>query len=248
VRAYKSAALEAMAIRPDSVVLDLGCGPGVDLASFGRTGARVIGVDRDARMVARARELGHHALLADAHALPLPAGSVDRVHTDRVLQHVADVPGVLAEAARVLRAGGRLVAAEPDWDSLALDHPEVGLARAYTRHLADRIVANAVVGRQLARLAGAAGFTVTAVTPFTTVFRELQAADAVLGLHRNTERAVGAGYLTRAEADRWLAHLVTGPFFAAVTLYVVTAELRAAEPGGGELGSEGPGREGPGAA
>ena len=42
----------------------------------------------------------------DIHAVGLPDASVDRVHTDRVLQHVADPAGVLAEVARVLRPGG----------------------------------------------------------------------------------------------------------------------------------------------
>jgi hypothetical protein len=41
---------------------------------------------------------------------------------------------------------------------------------------------------------------------------------------RNTERAVAAGYLTRQQADGWLDQLAQQPFFAAVTLYVVTAE------------------------
>ncbi len=114
--------------------------------------------------------------------------------------------------------------AEPDWDSLAVDYPDPDIARAYTRHVADQIVCNAIVGRQLVRLAAQAGFAVTSVEPVTSVFRDVQAADQVLGLQRNTERAVAASYLTRRQADGWLRYLAQQPFFAAVTLYVVTAE------------------------
>jgi ubiquinone/menaquinone biosynthesis C-methylase UbiE len=235
--AYKQVAFDALAVRSGHLVLDLGCGPGTDLGMLARAAGpagRVLGIDSDPRMAgqARARIAGiarTDVLLADVHALPLPANSVHRVRTDRLLQHVADVPRVLAEARRVLRPGGRLVMAEPDWDSLAVDHPDPDIARAYTRHIADRIVCNAVVGRQLVRLAGQAGFTVTSVDPVTSVFRDVQAADQVLGLQRNTERAVAAGYLTRRQADGWLRHLAEQPFFAAVTLYVVTAESAARE-------------------
>ncbi|MER5352191.1 methyltransferase domain-containing protein [Kitasatospora sp. NPDC002551] len=229
---YKEAALRALAVRPGHVVLDLGCGPATDLGVLARAaapGGRVIGVDSDPGMTRRALARtaglpGTGVLTADVHALPLPAGSADRLRTDRVLQHVEDVPAVLAEARRVLRPGGRLVMAEPDWDSLAVDHPDPEIARAYTRHITDRIVRNALVGRQLPRLAGQAGFAVPSVAPVTSVFREVHAADRILGLHRNTERAVAAGYLTRGQADSWLDHLTRGPFLAAVTLYVVTAE------------------------
>ncbi|WP_369354781.1 hypothetical protein [Streptomyces sp. cg2] len=147
-------------------------------------------------------------------------------HGDRLrLKPLAgSAPGRRAEVRRVLRPGGRLVMAEPDWDSLAIDHPDLGVSRAYTRHLTDRIVRNAVVGRQLQRLALQAGFAVTSVAPATSVFRDVHAADQVLGLQRNTERAVAAGYLTDRQADCRLDHLAKGPFFAAVTLYIVTAE------------------------
>ncbi|MFD8597254.1 methyltransferase domain-containing protein [Kitasatospora sp. NPDC059646] len=231
-RSYKRTALDALAVRPGHVVLDLGCGPGTDLGALARATApagTVLGVDSDPlmarRAAARVADLPHaEVLVADVQALPVPPCSADRIRTDRLLQHVADVPGVLAEARRVLRPGGRLVMAEPDWDSLAVDHPDLDVARAYTRHVTDRIVRNAVVGRQLPRLAEQAGFAVTSVVPVTSVFREVRAADQVLGLQRNTERAVAAGYLTRRQADGWLDHLERGPFFAAVTLHVVTAE------------------------
>ncbi|MFD8478302.1 methyltransferase domain-containing protein [Kitasatospora sp. NPDC059673] len=232
VRAYKQILLDALDARPGQHVLDWGCGPGTDLDALARAvtaRGRVLGIDHDPAMVReaaeRARDLpGTRVLHADVHKLPLAADCADRVRAERLLQHLAEVPRALAEAHRVLRPGGRLVAAEPDWDTLAVDHPDLDIARAWTSHLADRIVRNPVIGRQLPRLAQQFGFDVRSVVPVTSVYREVRAADQVLGLHRNTERAVAAGYLSRRQAGDFLDHLARGPFLASVTLYVVTVE------------------------
>jgi hypothetical protein len=37
------------------------------------------------------------------------------------------------------------------------------------------------------------------------------------------DRAVADGYLAAESARKWLRHLTTQPFFAAVTLYILTA-------------------------
>ena len=79
---------------------------------------------------------------------------------------------------------------EPDWDTLAVDHPDSDLSRAYTQFVADKVVRNARIGRQLPRLATEAGFTVPEVIAITPVFRDAQAADNILGLERTTQRAV----------------------------------------------------------
>ncbi|WP_432948928.1 methyltransferase domain-containing protein [Kribbella sp. CA-253562] len=230
-RAYKQTMLEALDARPGETVVDLGCGPGTDLGTLadavGASGT-VIGVDVSQEMVDRARERTSASTaidvrLADLQALPFDDGSIDRARTDRVLQHVEDPAKALAEAHRVLRPGGTLVMAEPDWDSLAIDHPELESSRAYTRHITDRIVRNGVIGRQLTRLAIGAGFAVPTVLPIVSTFRDVRSADEILGLHRNTERAVEAGYLSAKAAEAWLDHLSTGPFLATVTLYVVVA-------------------------
>ncbi|MGW6457849.1 methyltransferase domain-containing protein [Streptomyces sp. NPDC055078] len=232
-RSYKQVMLDVLDAGPGHTVLDLGCGPGTDLHALAEAVApsgAVIGVDHSEEMLAQAgertSELPSVAIRhGDIHALPLGDGSADRARTDRVLQHVADPAGVLADVRRVLRPGGRLVMGEPDWDSLAIDHPDRELSRAYTRHITDEIVRNGTIGRQLPRLAHQAGFTVPAVIPVTSVFRDAREADGVLGIRRNTERAVAAGYFPAEEAGPWLDQLTSGPFLAAVTLYVVVAEV-----------------------
>lgn len=227
-RSYKSMVMERLDLGPGLTVADLGCGAGADLAAMLAAGSAVIGVDLDPEMLCRAAsavppgaalELVH----GDLHEPPLPDASVDRARTDRVMQHVRDPGRVLAQARRVLRPGGRLVMAEPDWDTLAVDHPERELTRSYTRFVADRVVRNSSIGRELPRLAVAGGFEVADVTAVTPVFRDRAAADAILGFRRVTARAVEAGYLTEPEAERWLDHLAFGPFLATMTMYVVTA-------------------------
>jgi ubiquinone/menaquinone biosynthesis C-methylase UbiE len=160
---------------------------------------------------------------ADIRALGIPAASVDKVRTDRVLQHVPEPGTALAEARRIIRDGGTAVFAEPDWDTLVIDYPDLATARAYTRYVTDHVVRNSTVGRQLARIAAGAGFRVGKVIPVTAVFRDVRAADQVLGIQRVTGRAVDAQYLTQDAASQWLSYLATQPFFASTTLYIIAA-------------------------
>jgi ubiquinone/menaquinone biosynthesis C-methylase UbiE len=230
-REYKALAVSELGICRGDTVLDLGCGPGADLPALAKAagaGGRVIGVDNDPRSVRAAigRAAGFpqvKVVQADIHALGIPDGTVHRAHADRVLQHVADPPAVLREVRRVLRPRGCAVLAEPDWDTLIIDYPDLSVARAYTRFVSDRLVRNACIGRQLTVLATRAGLQITKVMPITTVFRDAQEADQVLGLRRVTERAVTAGYLTAESARHWLSYLADQPFFASATLCIVAA-------------------------
>ncbi|RDI55821.1 methyltransferase domain-containing protein [Nocardia mexicana] len=230
-RQYKRTALEQLDIQTGDTVVDLGCGPGADLEAFAAAagpGGRVIGFDSDAAALATVSRqtagLPHVELRhGDIHTLDLDTDSADRAHTDRVLQHVAEPDTVLREVARVLRPGGTAVFAEPDWHTLIIDHPDIGISRAYTRFVTDVVVRNGHIGRRLPALAAARGFDVRDVLPITAVFRDVQAADQVLGLQRVSNRAVDTGHLTPDDATRWLDHLSTEPFFASVTLFIVVA-------------------------
>lgn len=231
-RAYKSLVASELDIGPGDSVLDLGCGPGADLPAFAEAvgpAGTVLGLDHDESAVgqARARMAGRTNVtvqLSDIHELDLADRSFDRVHTDRVLQHVDDPGAVLGELTRVLRPGGRAVLAEPDWDSLIIDYPDPAVPVAYRQFITEEVVRNARVGRQLPRLAELAALNVVRIVPVTAVFRNANHADKILGFQRVTERAVDHQYLSADDAQAWLTYLATQPFFASVTLFVTVAE------------------------
>ena len=103
-------------------VLDLGSGAGADvLISARRVGAsgKAIGLDMTDEMLALARANAAAAGVENAEFLkgyleeiPLPEASVDVVISNCVINLAADKRVVLAEAARVLRPGGRFAVSD----------------------------------------------------------------------------------------------------------------------------------------
>ena len=92
-------------------VLEVGCGPG-ELAERvqAELGAEVVAIDLSSRMVELARARGVDARVGDVQELPFGDGEFDCAIAAWMLYHVPDVPEALAELARVLEPGGRLVA------------------------------------------------------------------------------------------------------------------------------------------
>jgi SAM-dependent methyltransferase len=103
-------------VRRGDRVLDLGCGDGAFAAELVAAGAQVTGVDvayealRRARRTAPGADLRH---VEEGDRLPLAEDAVDVVWAGEVLEHAADVVGLLAEVRRVLRWGGLLLATTP---------------------------------------------------------------------------------------------------------------------------------------
>lgn len=98
-------------------VLDLGCGNGYLSRELASRGARVVGIDLSPEMIRLAEEreaaspLGIRYELMDALVVGerFEAGQFDLVTACMSLQDMPDIPGVIAAANRVLRAGGRFV-------------------------------------------------------------------------------------------------------------------------------------------
>jgi len=111
-------------------VLDVGCGPGDHAERLdGDLGVAVVAVDTSERMVELARARGVDARLGDAQELRFDDASFDVVLAASMLYHVPDLERALREIRRVLRPGGRLVAATNYEDHLREMFELVGIER-----------------------------------------------------------------------------------------------------------------------
>jgi len=108
-RRWRERTLDAIAVGPGDVVLDLACGTGDLSESAAARGARVLGVDiaREMLRAARRREVPASFALGDAASLPLRDGCASAVVCGFALRNFTSLERVLAEIARVLRCDGR---------------------------------------------------------------------------------------------------------------------------------------------
>ena len=145
-------------------IVEVGAGTGEQsllLARISGEDGRVVAVDPDtsALAIARTKPGAQHVrwVVGMADALPLPASAADAVVMTLLLHHLdrAGKQAALAEAARVLRPGGRLVVA--DWGPPRGLVPRLGF-RALAALDGAAGTADHAAGR-LPQLIAAAGFT-----------------------------------------------------------------------------------------
>lgn len=101
---------------PPLEVADLGCGEGYLSIEAARWATRVIAVDRSADVLARAKELAARRRVrnvtwkrGEIEHVPLPDASVDVALLSQALHHSGSPRRALAEAARIVKPGGRVL-------------------------------------------------------------------------------------------------------------------------------------------
>jgi SAM-dependent methyltransferase len=101
---------------PPLKVADLACGEGYLSIEAAGWAQRVVAVDRSAEVLRRARALGKRRRVSnitwkrgELERLPVETSSVDVALLSQALHHAADPARAIAEAARILRPGGRLL-------------------------------------------------------------------------------------------------------------------------------------------
>ena len=187
-------------------ILDAGCGPGGNGASFAEHGS-VFGVDvsPDALAFVRARRPQTVPTQAGIEALPFVDGAFDIALSVTVLYAVPDDARALTELARVVRHGGAVLLVEPAFESLGRAHDAtVHGQRRYRRST-------------LTELVGRAGLVVERATYAYSFLAPPAAALGVFDRVRNRRHTPAGSDVDKRTLDRvfeplasaerrWLAH------------------------------------------
>ncbi len=219
----------------DGCVLDVGSGVGTFVLGCRRRGIRALGVEPDrigqgsqlsSLRIARQRTAEPLFVAGTGEDLPFLDGSFDLVTMNQVIEHVADQKACLREAVRVLKPGGALYIAcpnylrfyEPHYKILWLPLMPQFLARAYLR-LRGR---NPVMLTQL---------TYTTNSRLRRLLRALQPECKFVDLHESQfleKRAAGA---FASRKYRWLARWTRIPVLGTALLRMVLFALHTREGG-----------------
>ena len=115
--------LEWLDLSPGKTLLDVACGSGgPTLRMAAKTGCSVIGVDLHEQAIATARSLASQRTPADpsefrvvnaSEPLPFPDAHFDAITCVDAINHIPNRPAVVAQWARLLKPGGRLLFTNP---------------------------------------------------------------------------------------------------------------------------------------
>lgn len=185
-------------LRPGAV-LEVGVGTGLIAAALAGAGVATLGVDISPRMAERARDrLGGRVAVGDARRLPVRPSCVANVLFVWALHLVGDTAAALAEAARVVQPGGRVIAVHgaprPDHTDISEALATLNAGPRRTRTDTDEALATA---------ATSAGLTVTHNGP-SQPYPLSQSPNEVADL---IEERVWS-YLWRLDEDQWQALVV----------------------------------------
>lgn len=228
--------LEALDLKRDEHVLDVGPGPGLllrEIAERVGTSGRVVGADLSESMLELARQrcadLSWVELdAADAAALPYEAESFDAVVSTQVYEYVADIPAAFAKLFEITRPGGRVAILDTDYDSLVLFSEDAArqtrILEAWDAHFVHRGLPR-ILGPELRR----AGFDVRrtiAIPIVNTRWDEDEFSFHLIPMMSNF--VAGTGRVSKEDAKGWLSEMrqlgAEGRYFFSLNRYLVIAD------------------------
>ena len=103
--------------KPDSIILDMGCGNGLSAYMLSEHGYRVIGSDISAFFLSEFAHLQSERLkyqASDALNLPFKDETFDLVCSNELIEHLTDIPRAISETLRILKRNGTLIIMGPN--------------------------------------------------------------------------------------------------------------------------------------
>lgn len=224
VRAHKRRCLDLLSIEPGDLIVEVGSGLGQDARAMAERAGRdglVVAVERSRTLIGAARSAPSDAappvlyVQGDALALPLPDRRADGCWVERTLQHVADPAQALRELIRVARPEARIVATEPDWDTLMLEVGVSGSVADADLTVVSHAIAAQVrdgihhprIGARLEELFAELGAQPIEVLQLEIVVTAPAVAEALLSTARRANELLAAGKISAEQAADWTSAL-----------------------------------------
>jgi SAM-dependent methyltransferase len=127
--------ISSLGIRRNSLVVDVGCGVGSNLAFLKSMGLRVIGIDSEMYSLSFAKTLSGGPLVnGDLLRLPIKSDSIDLMIATDIFEHIEEDVLGMKEIYRVLKRGGKAIITVPAFMFLWGIQDRVGMhKRRYTK-------------------------------------------------------------------------------------------------------------------
>jgi ubiquinone/menaquinone biosynthesis C-methylase UbiE len=229
---------ELMHLQAGQIVMDVGCGPGIDTTALARLVGKsgyVIGVDKDVEMLVKADVLAKNAnldayvkhLKGDAVSLAFASGHFDSCRCERLFIHLPDPELALSEMVRVTKPGGWIVLVDTDWGTLSIDTSEVEVERRLARFRAEQQLNNGYSGRRLYRLLRRQALSDITLELFPIHLDDLTLTRYLTKQDEVEEGALLQGYVTQEMLERWRIDLLqinsVKGFFASLNMVLAAA-------------------------
>jgi ubiquinone/menaquinone biosynthesis C-methylase UbiE len=219
---YKNRTFELLPRPTDASVLDVGCGLGDDVAKLKQRFVRAVGIDSSSYLIEEAirrhRKKGCEFRYCDARHLPFKDEEFDAARVDRSLQHIESPVDVVREMMRVVKKGGTILCAEPEWGSVFIATPFSAVTMAIQNRWIES-TRNPWIGRNLFGILHAAGLTDLSIEAWTVLTEGFGASDLAFDIVNGIEQLRIAGW-NELELAGWLNEYKQSAALAGVTIIV----------------------------
>jgi len=237
----KKYSYEEMGVKANDRVLDVGCGPGIDVVNLTKyvseTGM-VFGIDYDQKMIDDAQMLAKSEQVSgnvkfqahDVATLPFESNYFDSCRSERVFMHLPDPLATLKEMQRVTKQNGRVVVVDSDWASLSIDCHLTETENKLLQFYRDKILISGYAGRSLFRFFRELGFSDIKIKIFPLFTSDLDVFSQLVRREVIEDHALAASVISKDELVIWRDQLQQAAdenrFFSSMNVILVSGEKR----------------------